>query len=133
MKGPPPGAKYFNVLAVQVAGRRFVPVFAVVRHVGRKSGKTYSTPVAVLTTPDAFIIGLPWGKGTDWIRNLRAAGGGTVQWQGRDEVVTDPQFVGEDVASAAAPALLRPVLQRLPGGGAFLRLRRDEAGRPTGQ
>lgn len=52
-----------------------MPVWAVVQHRGRKSGKEYSTPVAVLTTPDAFSIGLPWGKGTDWVRNLRAAGG----------------------------------------------------------
>ncbi|EAP98474.1 hypothetical protein JNB_15958 [Janibacter sp. HTCC2649] len=125
MNGPPAGAKYFNKLAVQVAGRRFVPVWAVVRHRGRKSGKEYSTPVAVLTTPDAFIIGLPWGKGTDWVRNLRAAGGGTVHWQGRDEAVTDPVFVGAEVALAAAPAVLRPALKRLPGDGAFLQLTRS--------
>ncbi|MEO7268780.1 MAG: nitroreductase family deazaflavin-dependent oxidoreductase [Knoellia sp.] len=125
MNGPPPGAKYFNKLAVQVAGRRHVPVWAVVKHRGRKSGREYEAPVAVLTTPDAFIIGLPWGKGTDWVRNLRAAGGGTVHWQGRDETVTDPKFVSAEVALAAAPAVLRLALERLPGGGDFLQLSRS--------
>lgn len=124
MKGPPAGAKYFNKLAVLVAGRRFVPVWAVVKHHGRKSGRAYETPVAVLTTPDTFLIALVWGRGTDWVRNLRAAGGGTVRYQGRDVEVVDPEFVGADVAHAAAPALLRPALQRLPGDGDFLQLRR---------
>lgn len=124
MAGPPAAAKQFNKLAVLVAGRRFVPVWAVVKHRGRKSGREFETPVAVLTTPDTFVIALVWGRGTDWVRNLRAAGGGTVHWQGRDEVVTDPQFVGLDVAKAAAPGVLGPALERLPGDGEFLQLRR---------
>lgn len=124
MAGPPAAARQFNKLAVLVAGRRFVPVWAVVKHRGRKSGREYETPVAVLTTPDTFLIALVWGRGTDWVRNLRAAGRGAVRWQGRDETVTDPQIVGQDVAMAAAPAVLHPALKRLPGDGEFLQLRR---------
>lgn len=123
MARPPAATKYFNRLAMLVAGRPFVPVWAVVKHRGRKSGREYSTPVAVLTTPDTFVIALPWGKGTDWVRNLRAAGGGTVHYKGRDYTVTEPEFVGHEVALAAAPAAVRPMLERLPGGGDFLRLR----------
>lgn len=125
MDRPPAAAKAFNRLAAQVAGRRFVPVWAVVRHRGRKSGREYSTPVAVLTTPDTFVIALVWGRGADWVRNLRAAGGGTVRYLGRDIEVVEPTIVGLDVARAAAPAPLRPLLQRLPGDGDFLQLRRS--------
>ena len=124
MDRPPAAAKYFNRLATEVAGRRFVPVWAVVKHRGRKSGKEYETPVAVLTTPDTFLIALVWGRKADWVRNLRAAGGGTVHWQGRDEAVTEPEIVGLDVARSVAPAAVRPLLQRLPGDGDFLQLRR---------
>lgn len=125
MDRPPAGARYFNRLAVEVAGRRFVPLWAVVKHRGRRSGKEYSTPVGVLTTPDTFVIALVWGRNADWVRNLRTAGGGTVHWRGRDEVVTEPEIVGLDVARSVTPAPLRPLLSWLPGDGDFLQLRRS--------
>ncbi|KGN34288.1 hypothetical protein N802_13075 [Knoellia sinensis KCTC 19936] len=125
MARPPAGAKYFNLLAVQVAGRPFVPVFAVVRHRGRTSGREYSTPVIVLKAPGAFVVPIVWGKESDWVRNVLAAGGGTVRYKGQDHAVTDPQIVGVEEARAAAPSLLHGALERLPGGGDFLRLRRD--------
>ena len=73
MAGRPASAKKFNKFAVHLAGHRLFPLWAVLRHRGRKSGTEYSIPVAVMPTDDAFLIGLPWGRGTDWARNTVAA------------------------------------------------------------
>ena len=66
MAGPPAAAKQINKVVVRLAGRRFLPLWAVLRHSGRKSGKQYAIPVAVIPTETTFIIALPWGRGTDW-------------------------------------------------------------------
>src|SRR4051794_11848745 len=72
---PPRVARRFNKAAVKIAGRRFLPVWALVKHRGRTSGKLYETPIAILgSTPESVYIALPWGGGTDWVRNLQAAG-----------------------------------------------------------
>ncbi|HET6317792.1 MAG TPA: nitroreductase family deazaflavin-dependent oxidoreductase, partial [Chloroflexota bacterium] len=66
--------RVFNRLALPLAGTRALPLYGVLVHRGRRSGKTYRTPVVVRPTADGFIIPLPWGEGTDWCRNVRAAG-----------------------------------------------------------
>ena len=73
MAGAPAAAKYFNKVAIRLAGHRLFPVWAVLRHRGRKSGRQYAIPVAVIPTETTFIIALPWGPETDWLRNVRAA------------------------------------------------------------
>jgi deazaflavin-dependent oxidoreductase (nitroreductase family) len=110
---PPAGAQRFNRIAVKAAGSRFVPLWAAVEHRGRKSGRTYTTPVAIAaSTPDSLYIALPWGRGTDWVRNLQAAGGGTVRWKGRVYAVTEPAVVGAEEALAAAKTVQRWMLSR---------------------
>jgi deazaflavin-dependent oxidoreductase (nitroreductase family) len=112
-KRPPAAAKRFNRVAVKAAGSRFLPIWAAVEHRGRKSGQTYTTPVAIAaSTPDSLYIGLPWGPGTDWVRNLQAAGGGRVRWKGASYAVTEPTVVGAEEPLAAAKALQRRVLSR---------------------
>jgi hypothetical protein len=129
MAGPPASALKFNKVAVRLAGHRFFPLWAVVRHRGRVSGRPYDTPVAVMATPTTFVIGLPWGRGTDWVRTVRHAGGCTVRWRGREITCTEPTFVGKDVALAATTGLLRRGIERqdLPHG--FLQLTRTPAPR----
>ena len=112
-KRPPAAAKRFNRVAVKAAGSRFLPIWAAVEHRGRKSGQTYTTPVAIAaSTPDSLYIGLPWGPGTDWVRNLQVAGGGRVRWKGASYAVTEPTVVGAEEPLAAARALQRRVLSR---------------------
>ena len=74
MAAPPAAAKQCNKVALLLAGRRFVPLWAALHHRGRRSGKAYVVPVAVTPTDTTFLIALPWGRGTDWVRNVRAAG-----------------------------------------------------------
>ncbi|MFT4085776.1 MAG: nitroreductase family deazaflavin-dependent oxidoreductase [Gordonia sp. (in: high G+C Gram-positive bacteria)] len=48
--------------------------WAVVEHVGRKSGKTYQTPVLAWTGHDRLSVPLVYGADSDWVRNVLAAG-----------------------------------------------------------
>lgn len=126
-KRPPAAAQRFNKVAVKAAGSRLVPLWASVEHRGRRSGRTYTTPVAIVAaTPDSLYIGLPWGPGTDWVRNLQAAGGGRVRWKGTTYAVSDPVIVRKDEALAAARGIPRRMMTRW-GLDDYLRLRR----RPT--
>ena len=97
---------------MRLAGHRFFPLWAVVRHRGRVSGRSYDTPVAVMATPTTFVIGLPWGRGTDWVRNVRHAGGCVIRWKGQEITCTEPTFVGKDVALAATHGLVRRAIPR---------------------
>lgn len=96
-----------------VAGRRWFPFYAILRHAGRTSGMAYATPVVALRTPDGFMIPLPFGDATQWAKNLAAADGGGLRFAGHEYVVAHPRVVDREVAAAHLPALLRIVAGRL--------------------
>jgi deazaflavin-dependent oxidoreductase (nitroreductase family) len=124
MTGPPRATKQFNKVAIRLAGHRFLPLWAVLRHTGRKSGKEYAVPIAPIPTDTTFVIALPWGRGTDWVRNVRTAGRCTIRWKGVDYECSDPTFVEKDVAVAAAHGFTRRVLQRQAFPHGFMQLTR---------
>jgi len=128
MASPPRFAKQFNKLAVRLAGHRFLPLWAVLRHRGRKSGKEYSTPIAPIPGATTFLIALPWGRGTDWVRNVEAAGGCQIRWKGVTYECTAPTFVGKDVALAAATGMMRRGVERREFEHGFLQLDRRATG-----
>ncbi|WP_250005378.1 hypothetical protein [Actinoplanes sp. M2I2] len=110
----------------RLAGRRAFPLWAVVHHRGRVTGRALAVPVTVVTTPAGFIINLPWGAGTNWVRNVVAAGGCTIRWKGADHRMADPVIVGE---AAARPYYSRPawaVARRLFPADAWLLLSRPD-------
>ena len=91
----------------------------------------------MIPTGTTFIIALPWGPETDWLRNVRAAQGCTIRWKGADYECTEPILVGKDVAVAAARGVTRRALQRLDTRHGFIQLTRapglnhtSGAGRP---
>lgn len=65
---------------------------AAVRHVGRKSGKPYATPIGVYPMDGDYLVYLPYGPDVDWLRNIRAAGSAELLVDGRTHVVT-PRMV----------------------------------------
>ena len=85
-------------VARMMAGRRFFPGWAVVHHRGRKSGRALTVPIALVAAPDVFVVNLPWGAGTNWVRNVQAAGGCVVRWQGVDHHVSAPEILDETAA-----------------------------------
>ncbi len=70
---------------------------SVVQHVGRRSGRAYETPVGVTEADGVLLVMLPYGPTTDWVRNVRAAGGAVVRHRGRRLDVSEPEVrpVGE--------------------------------------
>ncbi len=62
--------------------------FSVLRHVGRRSGTVYETPLILARVADGFIAELTYGPDVNWYRNIVAAGGGVVIDNG-DEFVID--------------------------------------------
>jgi hypothetical protein len=48
--------------------------FSLVRHVGRRSRRTYETPIILASVPGGFVAELTYGTGVAWYRNVLAAG-----------------------------------------------------------
>src|SRR5690349_1782172 len=71
-----------NPLTRKLARLSFGP-FSIVRHVGRRSGKVYETPIIVAPAHDGFVIELTYGPDVDWHKNILAAGGCTILWHGQ--------------------------------------------------
>jgi deazaflavin-dependent oxidoreductase (nitroreductase family) len=63
-----------NRLTIRIARSGRGP-FSLVRHVGRRSGRTYETPVILARVPQGFVAELTYGTGVSWYRNIVAAGG----------------------------------------------------------
>jgi deazaflavin-dependent oxidoreductase (nitroreductase family) len=116
--------RVLNPLILGVAGRRHSADYAILRHVGRRSGRWYATPVVAHPVADGFLIALPYGAIVDWCGNLQAAGRGSLQWHGKryDYEVGAP----EALDAAATLPLLPDRIRRALGPfhiEQFLRLR----------
>src|SRR4051794_41379082 len=61
---------------------RRLPGFAVVAHVGRRSGRVRHTPVNLFRDGDRYVIALTYGADSQWVRNVLAAGAGDVRTRG---------------------------------------------------
>ena len=66
---------------------------SVVRHVGRRSGAVYETPVVVVAVEDGFVVALPYGTHADWVQNVLVAGRATVVDEGEVHEVDRPEVV----------------------------------------
>ncbi|HKT37049.1 MAG TPA: nitroreductase family deazaflavin-dependent oxidoreductase [Ktedonobacterales bacterium] len=95
--------------------------FALLRHVGRRSGKRYETPIMVWRAKDGFVIVLTYGPNTDWLRNLQAADQGTLRWHEREYVFKRPEFIDAKAAQRALPPFIKFVL-RLRGSHEYVKL-----------
>jgi deazaflavin-dependent oxidoreductase (nitroreductase family) len=100
-------ARPFGPIAQRMAGSRWFPLWAILRHTGRTSGTAYATPIVALHTSDGFIIPLPFGDATQWAKNLFAAGRGSIRSAGREHEIGEPRLVEGEEAAAHLPALIR--------------------------
>jgi deazaflavin-dependent oxidoreductase (nitroreductase family) len=108
--------------------------FAVIQHRGRRSGRVYATPVAARPTADGFVVPLTFGEQADWFRNVQAAGGCVIAWNGAEYQVVEPEIIDRATASASFTSLER-VMLALMGMENFARLRHAPVGAkdpPTG-
>jgi deazaflavin-dependent oxidoreductase (nitroreductase family) len=79
------------ITTVGRAGRRH-SIFAILRFVGRRTGRRYSTPIRLVEHGDGFIVPLTYGSRTSWYLNL-LANPGELQWQGQTIPVGNPTLV----------------------------------------
>jgi deazaflavin-dependent oxidoreductase (nitroreductase family) len=96
----------------------WMPGLALVVHRGRRSGRTYRTPVNVFGTGDGFIMALTYGPDTDWVKNVQAAGGCELRTGGRVLRVAQPRVYHDESRRGIRP-VERQVL-RLIGVADFL-------------
>ena len=119
---------FTNPVMRTIAGR--LPPLAIVHHVGRRSGRSYRTPVLAFPTDTGYVSPLPYGTDTDWCLNVLHADRCTLETLGRTIRVGNPRIVHGETALPLLPLLLRPGLRlaNLPG---FLLLdrRKPRAGR----
>jgi deazaflavin-dependent oxidoreductase (nitroreductase family) len=84
-----------------------IPLHGIVEHTGRKSGRTYRTPVLVFRRPGGFAMTIGYGLRSDWVRNLLAAHGGALTHRRRRYVLTEPRVLTGAEALAALPPAVR--------------------------
>ncbi|MGW1738878.1 nitroreductase family deazaflavin-dependent oxidoreductase [Nocardia sp. NPDC001965] len=98
------GARFLDPLMRRLAPS--LPGFAVVEHVGRRTGRQYATPVSIYGKDRLLAVVLLHGE-TDWVRNVVAAGHARVRHRGDTLTVRDPRIVGPREATAEVPRLAR--------------------------
>ncbi len=120
-------AKFNRVVTNRVLGplARYLPGFAVVSHVGRRSGRTYRTPVNLYRHGDGYVIALVYGADSQWVRNVLAAGGADIETRGRRVSLVGPEVL-RDPARSLVPTAVRGPL-RLANVDEFMLLERADA------
>jgi deazaflavin-dependent oxidoreductase (nitroreductase family) len=116
------GVRYLNPLMLSLAGSPRLPMLAVIYHCGRRSGRSYATPVGARPTADGFVIPLTFGEQANWFRNVQAAGGCVIRWKGVNYAVIEPVVVDWATARSAFYPVERVVMP-LIGVEQFVRLR----------
>ena len=87
--------------------------FSVIRHVGRRSGRTYEAPVILARTPEGFVAELTYGDTVDWYRNAVAAGGCVVVRGRREYRIDRIELYDSERGRAAYPIPARWILRAL--------------------
>lgn len=86
--------------------------FAVVHHVGRRSGDRHRTPVNVFRRDESVLVALTYGPDADWWKNV-LAGPAHLERKHTTATIETADLVGRDVAWPALPRLVRGALRVL--------------------
>ena len=113
--------RYVDPLLRPVAG--WLPTFGIVIHRGRKTGRTYETPVNVFRRGDDYLFFLTYGSDVDWVKNVLAAGTCDLRTRRRVVRLAEPEVI-EDPQLRLAPAFARFVEKHFAGVTEVLRMRR---------
>jgi deazaflavin-dependent oxidoreductase (nitroreductase family) len=116
--------RYVNPLTRPVARR--LPSFAVLMHRGRKSGRTYRTPVNVFRHGDDYLFFLTYGSDVEWVKNVLSARRCSIETHGQVVDLVEPALI-DDPELRLAPPHVRFVERRIAGANQYLRMRRSTA------
>ena len=111
------------VLALGLAGGRR-SLWGVMEVRGRRSGAVRRNPVVPHVIGDIVLIPMSYGPEVDWVKNVLAAGGGTLRYKRRDWRLVEPRLVSFGSAAARLPVRLAASYERMRVD-AFLELRVD--------
>ena len=95
--------RVINPRNLRTAGQPGSP-WAVVHHVGRRTGTAYRTPVGAHPRGDGFVVVLPYGPTADWVRNVLAAGTAELERAGARHVLRPRTVARQEVAADLPPA-----------------------------
>jgi deazaflavin-dependent oxidoreductase (nitroreductase family) len=88
-----PMSRVLNPFVRKLAGKKHTAMAAQMHHTGRRSGRSFMTPVGAKLFGVYFLIPLTFGNQSDWCRNVRAAGGATIRYKGADYQVIEPELL----------------------------------------
>ncbi|WP_231987311.1 TIGR03086 family metal-binding protein [Mycobacterium sp. 852014-50255_SCH5639931] len=111
-----------------VAGTRlgmFYFNLSALRHVGRRSGRTYVTPLSAYPLGDGFVLAAAYPH-VDWLENVLDAGKCSLTWNGSEYALERPELIPRAEAMRAYPRLVRPFLAGAAGQNKFVFLHRAE-------
>jgi deazaflavin-dependent oxidoreductase (nitroreductase family) len=109
-----------NKLMIHISGKR-LGHFAILGHVGRKSGTLYRIPIIAEPFQNGFVIALTYGKKVDWYANVAARGSCSLRWKNREYQLVHPEFIDREAGLTAFPAVFRSGLKAM-GIKDFLKL-----------
>jgi deazaflavin-dependent oxidoreductase (nitroreductase family) len=105
--------KHFtNKILIHISGKKFGH-FAILSHVGRKSGKLYQIPIIAEPINNGFVIALTYGKKVDWYKNVMAQGGCSLNWKNEEYILINPEFIDKEIGVLAFPGIFRSVLRKM--------------------
>ncbi len=103
-----------NTLLRKIAGTRWGVVYfnlSALKHVGRRSGHEYVTPLSAYPFGDGFVLALAYPpEKTDWYQNVLAAGRCTLKYMGHEYALERPESIPISRALSAYPPLVRPFI-----------------------
>ena len=120
-----PMTKKLNPVIGKFAGGKHFHMAAEMKHLGRRSGKAYVTPVSARLLGDMALVPLTFGNESDWVRNVRAAAGCALRIGGADYIATKPELLNRSEAKPLTRSAFGPsqrVMFRVLGIKQFMRL-----------
>lgn len=105
----------FNVRVTNPLLRHVVlwlPGFAMVTHVGRRTGVRHATPLMLFRHGPDWVIAMTYGPETEWSGNILAAGGCEARTRRGTRRLVEPRLV-HDPSRRLVPAPIRLVLRLL--------------------
>jgi hypothetical protein len=115
-----------NPIGKAMAGHRWFTLYGLLVHRGRTSGHEYRIAVVVRPVEGGFVIPMPFGDRTQWAKNVVAAGGAQIVWNGNTYDVTAPELINADAAGPSMSGVQRAAVGRV-GMTTFMRLRIADA------
>jgi len=128
-------SKRLNPSLRKVAGTRLGMLYfnlSALHHVGRRSGRTYVTPLSAYPLGDGFVLAVAYPH-VDWCENVLAAGNCTLDWNGKEYALERPEVIPRAQAMQAYPLLVKPFLAGAAGQNKFVWLHRGgtQEGQPA--